>query len=147
MGETFSKKEKQKQKAKAKQDKAQKMKERRENKTKKSLEDMMAFIDENGNLSSTPPDPKKIKTIAVEDISLSVSRQPAEEDTDTLRTGTVTFFNEAKGFGFIEDAKSKENVFVHINQAKYQLKERDEVTFEVEHNAKGASAVNVQKAT
>jgi len=148
MGETFSKREKQKQKTKSKQEKAQKMKERKENTTKKSFEDMLAYIDENGNLSSTPPDPKKMKTISVEDISLSVSRQPADDDdADTVRTGVVTFFNEAKGFGFIEDSKNKESVFVHVNQAKYQLKERDKVTFEVEHNAKGASAVNVQKAT
>lgn len=147
MGETFSKREKQKQKIKAKQDKAQKMKERKENGTKKSFEDMLAYLDENGNLSATPPDPRKMKTISVDDISLSVSRQPVDDDVDTLRTGVVTFFNEAKGFGFIEDAKNKESVFVHVNQAKYPLKERDKVTFEVEHNARGASAVNVQKAT
>ncbi len=148
MGETFSKREKQKQKIKAKQDKAQKMKERKESGTKKSFEDMLAYIDENGNLSATPPDPKKMKSTPVEEISLNVSRQPSgEEDNDTVRTGVVTFFNGDKGYGFIEDAKNKESVFVHINQVKFPIKERDKVTFEIEFNARGASAVNVQLAT
>lgn len=146
MGETFSKREKQKQKIKAKQDKAQKMKDRKESGSKKSFEDMLAYIDENGNLSSTPPDPKKMKSIPVEEISLNVSRQPSgDEDTDTVRTGVVTFFNGDKGYGFIEDAKNKESIFVHINQVKHPIKERDKVTFEIEYNARGASAVNVQK--
>ena len=55
MGETWNKKERQKKKQKEKMDKAEKMKERKESSGKKSLDDMMAYVDENGNISATPP--------------------------------------------------------------------------------------------
>ena len=58
MGETWNKKERQKKKLKEKMDKAEKMKERKEQTGKKSLEDMMAYVDENGNISATPQDPR-----------------------------------------------------------------------------------------
>jgi len=71
--ETFSKKEKEKKKLKKRQDKEEKMDERKANVSKgKSLDDMMAYIDENGNLSATPPDPKKKTVINVEDIQIGV---------------------------------------------------------------------------
>ena len=58
--ETFFKKQKEKQRLKNRQDKQQKMEERKANLKKgKSLDEMMAYVDENGNLSSTPPDKKK----------------------------------------------------------------------------------------
>ena len=58
-GETFNKKEKEKKRAKQKKDKAEKMEERKANVKKcKSLDEMMAYIDENGNISSTPPRPQ-----------------------------------------------------------------------------------------
>jgi len=142
MADTPAKKEKQKKKEKAKQDKAQKMKERKENSNKgKKLEDMLAYVDEDGNLSATPPDPRNKKTVNAEDISLNVSRPPAE----IARKGVVTFYNEAKGYGFITDAKSKESVFVHANQLSEPLKEKDNVTFETERTPKGLTAINVKK--
>jgi cold shock CspA family protein len=145
MAETFAKKEKEKKKAKEKQDKAQKMKERKANATKgKSLEDMMAFVDENGDLSSTPPDPKKKRVTNVEDIQLGVSR-PSEPE-ELVRKGIITYFNEAKGYGFISDMKSKENVFVHINQISEPVKEGNVVSFETERTPKGISAVRVKKS-
>jgi hypothetical protein len=63
-GETFGKKEKEKKRAKVKQEKMEKMEERKANVKKgKSLDEMMAYIDENGNISSTPPDPKKNENV------------------------------------------------------------------------------------
>ena len=60
--ETFSKKEKEKKRLKKQRDKVEKMKERKINAKKgKTLEDMMAYVDENGNISSTPPEVQKIK--------------------------------------------------------------------------------------
>ena len=143
MGENFSKKERQKKKAKAKQDKALRRQERKENTTKKSFEDMLAYIDENGNLSETPPDPTKKKEINAEVISLDISKQVMEANME--RKGIVTFFNEAKGYGFITDTKTNESIFVHINQLSEPLKERDKVNFETERTQKGLSAINVKK--
>lgn len=121
------------------------MEERKANAKKgQSLEDMMAYIDENGNLSSTPPDPTKMKTFNAEDIEIGVPQQRFEEE-DPIRTGSVTFFNTAKGFGFIKDSKSGESVFVHASQLSEPLKEGERVKFETEMGPKGPVAINIQK--
>lgn len=144
--ETFNKKEKEKKRAKQKQDKKEKMDERKANAQKgKSLDDMMAYLDENGNLSSTPPDPKKKKVFNQEDIQIGV---PQHEETEQgPRMGVVSFFNEDKGFGFIRDLQTQESVFFHVNQLEERVKENDKLTFEVEMGPKGASAVNVKKTS
>ena len=144
--ETFAKKEKEKKKLKQRQDKQEKMEERKANGKKgKSLDEMMAYIDENGNISSTPPDPRKKKVFKQEDVIIGVPKQEPVSEADLIRTGVVTFFNDAKGFGFIKDLVTQESVFVHINQLQEQIKESDKVTFEVEMGPKGPSAVNVKK--
>lgn len=145
MGETFGKKEKQKKKLKQRQEKAEKMEERKANAKKgKSLDEMMAYLDENGNLTSTPQDPKMKRVFNQEDIQIGVPKQedlPPQEP----RTGVVTFFNEAKGFGFIRDLKTQESVFIHVNQLTEPINESDKVIFEVEMGPKGLNAVNVKK--
>lgn len=142
MGESFSKKENNKKKAKKRQDKAQKMEERKVNNNKgKNLEDMMAYIDENGNLTSTPPPAGARKEINPEDILLGAAPITPE---DTQRTGTVSFFNE-KGYGFIRDDKTGENVFVHNNDLMEPVKERDRVTFEKVKTPRGFNAIGVKK--
>jgi cold shock CspA family protein len=144
--ETFGKKEKQKKKLKQRQDKAEKMEERKANAKKgKSLEEMMAYLDENGNLSSSPPDPKKKKVFKQEDMQIAVPKHDPSQDADPIRTGIVTFFNDAKGFGFIKDTITQESVFIHVNQLTDPIREHDKVTFEVEMGPRGASATNVKK--
>jgi cold shock CspA family protein len=144
--ETFGKKEKQKKKLKQRQDKAEKMEERKANAKKgKSLDEMMAYLDENGNLSSTPPDPKKKKVFKQEDMQIGVPKYVPGAESDPIRTGVVTFFNDAKGFGFIKDVLTQESVFIHANQLTDPIKEHDKVTFEVEMGPRGASAMNVKK--
>eukprot|EP01092_Planopodium_desertum_P015232 TRINITY_DN7995_c0_g1_i1.p1 TRINITY_DN7995_c0_g1~~TRINITY_DN7995_c0_g1_i1.p1 ORF type:complete len:143 (-),score=15.58 TRINITY_DN7995_c0_g1_i1:564-929(-) len=120
------------------------MEERKANGKKgKSLEEMMAYIDENGNISATPPDPRNKKMFKSEDIEIGV---PKRVDIDEpIRTGAVSFFNDAKGFGFINDKETGERVFIHINNLSEPIKEGDKVTFEVEMGDRGPSAVNVKK--
>jgi cold shock CspA family protein len=144
-GETFGKKEKEKKRAKAKQEKAEKMEERKANAKKgKSLDEMMAYIDENGNISSTPPDPRKMKTFKAEDMEIGVPKyDPGTEDP--IRKGVVTYFNEDKGFGFINDLQTQERVFIHIKELSEPIRENDKVSFEVEMGPKGPSAVRVKK--
>lgn len=135
MAITTNKKEKEKKKAKAKQEKAQKMLDRKLNAKKgKSLEDMMAYVDENGNLSSTPPGAPGQK-----------SSGTSIDTKDSTRKGTLTSFNDAKGYGFITDLMTKESIFVHASSFKQLIQKNDTVSFEIERNAKGASAVNVRK--
>ena len=142
--ETFNKKEKEKKRLKQRQEKKEKMEERKANTSKgKSLEDMMAYLDENGNLSTTPPDPKLKKIFKSEDMQISVPK--VEEVDEEPRHGKVQFFNEAKGFGFIVDANSGERVFVHIQNCKDRIAEGDDVRFEVMSGERGYSAVDVRK--
>ncbi len=145
--ETFSKKENEKKRIKRKQDKQEKKEERKANSNKgKTLEDMLAYIDENGNLSATPPDPRKKKIVNSEDMQISTPRQTPTDPADLIRSGTITHFNDAKGYGFIRDGQTQESVFVHINALSGPVKETDKVTFEVEMGPKGANAVNVRLA-
>lgn len=142
MAGTFAKKELEKKKAKARQDKAEKMQQRKQNNNKgKSLEDMMAYVDEDGNLTSRPPDLRNKKEIDPSEIILGAAPQGREHSTS--RTGFVAFFDETKGYGFITDSISKENVFVHSNNTSQLLKKGNKVSFERQSGPKGFVAVNV----
>jgi cold shock CspA family protein len=144
--ETFSKKEAEKRKLQKRKEKEQRKEERKANaKEGKSLEEMFAYVDENGNLSSTPPDPSKKKVIKEENILLGARKEEPVNPADLIRTGKVTFFNQGKGFGFIRDLKSQESVFVHVNGLQTPIAENDMVTFEVERGLKGLNAVKVKK--
>jgi cold shock CspA family protein len=142
--ETFSKKEKEKARLKKAKEKKEKAEYRKANPGGSSLEDMMAYIDEYGNITSTPPDPSRKLKVNLEDIQVSVAKQ---EDIpfDAVRNGIVSFFNEAKGYGFIKDLQTQESIFVHINALTEPIKENNAVTFEVEQGQKGLTAVKVKK--
>lgn len=142
--ETYSKKEKEKKKQQKRKEKDEKREERKANSKKgKSFEDMIAYVDENGQLSSTPPDPNKRKVINLEDIQLGARKEEAIDPADVVRKGIITYFNEAKGYGFIKDERSQDSVFFHVNGLVSQVKERDKVNFETEMGQKGMMAVKV----
>lgn len=143
--ETYNKKEKEKKRLKQRQEKQQKKEERKASAGKgKGLDDMLAYVDENGNISSTPPDPMKKKSFKADDIQLGAAKQIAA-DPNQLRNGTVTFFNESKGYGFIKDQENQDSIFVHINSLEGPVKENDKVTFKTVNGPKGLSATNVRK--
>lgn len=144
--ETFNKKEKEKKRLKKKQDKEQKKEERKANSDKgKPIDEMMAYVDEEGNITSTPPDPTRKKSvIKTEDIEIGISRQAAIDPADLIRKGTVTFFNDSKGYGFIKDLESQDSIFVHVNGLEDEIKEGDKVSFETEKGQKGLNAVKVK---
>ncbi len=145
--DSFNKKEKEKKRRKKQQEKLARKEARKAEKAESgssSLDDMMAYVDEYGNITSTPPDPnKKKEEIKLEDIQLGAA--PVNpEDYDPIRKGRVKFFNEEKGFGFIIDKLTQESVFVHVNNTTETIKENNMVVFEVEMGPKGPSAVNVK---
>jgi len=143
--ETFNKKDQEKKRLKKRKDKEQRKEERKANSDKgKKLEEMFAYVDDEGKIVSTPPDPKKMRVIKTEDIQISIARQEAVDPADLIRKGTVTFFNEAKGYGFIKDLETQESIFVHVNEMEFQAKENDKVTFEREKGPKGSFAVRVK---
>jgi cold shock protein len=64
-----------------------------------------------------------------------------------MQTGKVKFFNESKGFGFIVDDNTGEEIFVHVTGLSgLTIRENDEVSFEVQEGKRGLNAVNVKKA-
>lgn len=147
--ETYSKKEVRNKKEKKRKDKEQKRLARKEEKEKKGgFEDMIAYVDENGVITSTPPDPtRKRKEIAIEDIEISVSKTESIEDSDELRQGKLISFNESKGYGFIRDSETEMTLFVHVNDFLTDIKLDDKVSFKAEKGKKGPVAVNVSLLT
>ena len=105
---------------------------------------MIAYVDENGNISSSPPDPSKKAVVKENDIVIG-SRNIGGVVVDPLHKGRVTFFNTSKGYGFIKDSQTQESYFVHLNGLTVPVKENDFVSFQVEYGPKGAAAVSVQK--
>lgn len=63
-----------------------------------------------------------------------------------MNKGIVKFFNDSKGFGFIKDEASNQEYFVHISGLVDEIRENDEVTFELQDGKKGLNAVNVKQA-
>ena len=61
-----------------------------------------------------------------------------------MSTGTVKFFNNSKGFGFIKDASSEKEYFVHVSGLNDEIRENDEVSFDLQEGKKGLNAVNVK---
>ncbi|MBE9586630.1 cold shock domain-containing protein [Mucilaginibacter sp. JRF] len=144
--ETFNKKEREKKKLRKQQDKREKAEERKANAVKGGdLDDMMAYVDENGDITSTPQVPGKRKQVSLENIQIGIARQE-DIPVEVVRNGKVAFFNDSKGYGFIKDQLTQESIFVHINGILEQIKENDKVTFEIEQGAKGPNAVKVKKA-
>jgi cold shock CspA family protein len=144
--QSFNKKEKEKKRLKKKQDKLARKEERKANSTGGSLDDMIAYVDENGMITDTPPDPtKKKKAIKAEDIEIGIPKKEATEDESPIRQGKVDFFENSKGFGFIIDSANNEKYFYHISGVIDEVGEGDKVSFELEQGMKGLNAVKVQK--
>ncbi len=139
--ETWNKKENEKKKQKKKKEKEAKREERKANPKGNSFE--IAYVDEFGNFSSTPPDPNNKVKVKEEDIQISVPRHTVSKE-DLIRKGIVTFYNDSKGYGFIKDLETQESVFVHVNNTTEPIKENNKVTYEVEMGPKGPSAVKVK---
>jgi cold shock CspA family protein len=143
--QTFNKIEKEKQRAKKREEKKKKKDERKLN--PKGSDFDIAYVDQDGNLTDTPPDPSKKVEIDAEDIVLGVPKKEegAEEDTKKDKEGKVSFFDHSKGFGFILDSVNQEKYFVHVSGLIDEIEENDKVTFELERGMKGMNAVRVKK--
>lgn len=143
--ETFNKKEKEKKRLKKRQEKALKKEERKSNNSKgDGFDSMIAYVDENGNFSDTPPDPTKKKKIDASLIEIGIPKKEIVEE-DPIKKGKIDFFNDAKGYGFIKEQDTNEKYFVHINGMIDDLGEGDKVIFELERGMKGMNAVRVKK--
>ena len=145
--EGSNKKDREKAMVQKRKEKEQRKEERKANSAKgKSLDDMIAYVDAYGNIVSTPPDPSMKEEVSLDEIQISVSRKENMAPESRLRTGTVTFFNDSRGFGFIRDDETRQSIFLHVNNLTGTVRENDRVTYETEKGPKGLSAVNVKLA-
>ncbi|MEQ8338725.1 MAG: cold shock domain-containing protein [Cyclobacteriaceae bacterium] len=142
---TFSKRENEKKKQKRKEDKLQKREEKKANADSgKSLDDMIAYVDEFGNISDTPPDPeKKKKEIKATNIEVSIPKQE-KDDQDPTRQGAVSYYDPNKKFGFIEEIETRDRFFFHESNLIEPVQEGDKVTFTPQKGMKGMDAVDVK---
>ena len=109
---------------------------------KSSIDDMIAYVDEYGMISSTPPEENvKKKEINLEEIMIATPKK--EDEEPVILRGRVEFFNESRGFGFIKDLSGVEKYFFHVNNVVTEIKEGNVVTFDLERGIKGMNAVNI----
>ncbi len=145
MAGSFGKRENEKKKQ-AKRLEKQKRKDERKAEGTSSMDDMIAYVDENGNLSATPPEERpKGEELKLEDIAISTPKK--EEMEYEAPRGRVEHFNSDKGYGFIKDLTSGEKYFFHISSAPAGITEGNIVTFETERSTRGMNAVNIVLTT
>lgn len=138
---------------KTKEELARELKEKKKKRTEEEanvegteFDDMIAYVDDEGNIVDTPPDPKEKDTVNADDIVVGVPKKGEFGPEDTSREGVVKFFNEEKGFGFIKDDEQSQDVFVHISDCLDDIGENDRVTYEIEKTPKGLGAKRVSLA-
>ncbi|MBW6481894.1 MAG: DNA-binding protein [Flavobacteriales bacterium CG18_big_fil_WC_8_21_14_2_50_32_9] len=142
--QTYNKKEIEKKRLKKRQDKLAKKEDRKSN-TGGGFDSMIAYVDEYGRITDTPPDPtKKKKVIDADSIEIGVSKR-VNEEVNPFRKGKVSFFDTSKGYGFILDTDNQEKYFVHVSGLIDEIGENDKVSFELEQGQKGLNAVRVKK--
>jgi cold shock CspA family protein len=142
--ETYNKRDQEKKRLKKRLDKQQKLADRKANSQGGGLDNMIAYVDEFGQISDTPPDPATRTKIDAGSIEIGVPKRETVE-SPSVRKGRVEFFNHSKGFGFIKESDSQEKFFVHVISLTEEVREGDMVTFELERGFKGMSAVRVKK--
>ncbi|SHJ14497.1 cold-shock protein [Algibacter luteus] len=143
---TFNKIEKEKKRLKKREEK-QKKKEARRAEAKENPQGIQfAYVDFNGNLTDTPPDPALREKVEAESIELGIpKKEDREEEEPAAKEGKVSFFDHSKGFGFIIDSINQEKYFVHVSGTLEPIEENDKVTYELERGQKGMNAVRVKK--
>ena len=144
MADSWNKREREKKKQQLKKEKEERKKERKEQAASQGTDDMIAWVDENGNITNKPPVQTEKPTYNLEDIQISVPKRTDEDPGDTSRRGKLTVFHGSRGFGFIDDEASGESIFVHLRDMKQRIKEGDTVLFDLGSGPKGPYAFNVR---
>ena len=142
---TYNKRENEKKKQARRAEKQKKKEDRKLLGKTNSFDDMIAYVDENGVITSTPPElnPNK-EEIKQEEILISTPKKEELEAPAVLRR-RIDYFNESKGYGFIKDLDGAEKYFFHVsNNTLTDISENDIVTFDLERGLRGMNAVNIR---
>jgi cold shock CspA family protein len=143
--QSFTKSDREKKKKQKRKEKDEKRDQRKKNSNKgKGLELAIAYVDHNGQLSDTLPNPDLKFEIRAEDIQLG-NQSFSKEESNYLKTGRVANYNSDKGYGFIKDSITQEKIFFHVSGTTYDVQEGDIVNYETARGPKGMNAINVTK--
>jgi len=142
--ETFGKKEVRNKRAKKRKEKEQKRALKKSEGKKNNFDNMIAYVDEFGMITSSPPDPGTKQEVDADSIELDIAKNRRETDSDPLRKGIVTYFNDSKGYGFIRDIESNQRIFVHVSNLIDRVEENSMVVYETGKGIKGTTAMNVR---
>jgi cold shock CspA family protein len=137
---SFNKRDLEKKKEQKRKEKQQRKEERKVSGVS-SLDNMIAYVDENGMITGTPPDPANKQEVDLDDISISTPKK--EEAEEIVLKGHVEHFNSDKGYGFIKNLSGMEKYFFHISNAPANIAEGNMVTFELARGDKGMNAVKI----
>jgi Cold shock proteins len=138
---SFGKRENEKKKQAKRLEKQKRKEERKANSSTGSFEDMIAYVDANGNIIDTPPEliPEEVDP---ENIVISVPKK--EDQGPILFQGRVEYFNAERGYGFIKELNSIKKYFFHTSNAPQDITEGNIVTFDIERGERGINAVNIK---
>jgi cold shock CspA family protein len=144
--QTYSKNEKEKKRIKKREEKQKKKAARKQESKDRGPGIQFAYVDYNGNLTDTPPDPSLKVEIEAEDIEIGIPKmaEGEREAFNPVRTGKVSFFDTSKGFGFIVDSVNQEKYFTHVSGLIDSIAENNDVSFELEKGQRGMNAVKVK---
>jgi len=142
--ETSNKKEVRSKQEKKRKEKEKKRIIRKENEKSGNSNDMIAYVDEYGRITSTPPDTLLKEPTKLEDIEISIPKRDASQKSNPIRKGIVTYYNDSKGFGFIRDSETHDSIFAHVNNFIDDIRQDNVVTFEIENGQRGPAAVRVK---
>ncbi len=139
---SFNKRELEKKKLQKREEKQKRKDERKLIGGSGLFEDMIAYVDENGVITNSPPDPLNKIEVVAENIYVST---PKKEDIITpVLTGIIDHFNPEKGYGFInETSGGGGKYFFHISDSSCNIELGSSVTFELERGQKGMVAVRI----
>ncbi len=140
---SYNKKELEKKRAQKRKEKLERKEERKANSGGGSLDDMIAYVDENGVITNIQPDPKK-KKVDAKKIAISTPKKQDEEEL--VLKGRVEHYKKDKGYGFIKDTAGTEKYFFHITDAYPNITEGSRVSFELVKGNRGLNAIKIEPA-
>jgi cold shock CspA family protein len=141
---SFNKKELEKKRAQKRKEKQKRREERKTSSGGGSLDEMIAYVDKNGVITSTMPEPDSKQEI--DPASISISTPKKQEEEEQILKGRVEHFKQDKGYGFIKDMDSGEKYFFHITDAFPHIDEGAVVAYKLARGNRGLNAVNIEPA-
>lgn len=141
---SFGKRDNEKKRQSKREEKLKRKEDRKANTLKGApLEEMFAYVDENGMITSTPPELQQKEEIELDNIVISTPKK-IESDESTVLRGKVERFFDQKGYGFIKDLNSNNKYFFHISAAPEDIREGQTVFFELERGPRDMNATKIR---